>query len=454
MKKPICLLLILSLALFALTASYAQEEPDTDTLRAADVNTDGVINILDLVLVAGFFGETPTEDQTVNPDVNKDGTVNVLDLVLVASHIGKTVRPPVAFVSVDPAVDAEITVNDTITLTFDNPPEDVTVSEGVAKITDNTVTITGPFTPGKLVLTVTWADGSQTLDYTVRQSATLERVDPAVDAEISMNDTITLTFDHPPEDVTVSDGVATITDNTVTITGPFTPGELALTVTWADGSQTLKYTVHRPVAFVSIEPTVESELNVDDTITLTFDNPPKDVTVNEGDATIKGNTVTITGPFTPGTLKLVVAWADGSLEFTYEVAEPDTEAPSITGGTISDGDKGIDSSRALIEIEFSEEVSGTIALQTEAGNDVGWVSKVEGNTATLELVAGKELDPETTYVIAGKVEDAAGNETDISITFDTARAYDGIPIEVTDADFDTVVLASEVPIVVDFYKDG
>ena len=377
MKKLICSLLTLSLALFVLTASYAQEDTDIEILRAADVNADGMINILDLVVIASHFGETSTADQPLNSDVNGDSNVNILDLVLVASHLGKTVRPPVAFVSVDPESDAKITTNDTITLTFD----------------------------------------------------------------------------HPPEDVTVSDGVATVSDDTVTITGPFTPGTLELTITWADGSKTLNYTVRQPVAFVSIEPTIESELTVDGSITLTFDNPPKDVTVSDGVATVSDNTVTIVGPFTPGTLELRITWADGSVAFTYTVAEPDTEAPSITDGTINDGDTDIDSS-ATIEIEFSEEVSGNIALQTEDGDDVGWLGTVEGNKATLELVKGKELDPETTYVVTGKVEDAAGNETDINITFTTASAYDGIPFEVTDATFDTLVLGSKTPIVVDFYKDG
>ena len=298
MKKLICSLLILSLALFVLTASYAQEDVDIDILRAADVNTDGMIDILDLVLVAGFFGETPTEDLTVNPDVNGDGKINILDLVLVANYLGETVRPPVAFVSVEPEIGSELIPDESITLTFDNPPEDVTVSDGVFTITDNTVTITGPFTPGMLALTITWADGSETLNYTVRQPADFVSAEPEIGSELIPDESITLTFDHPPEDVTVSDGVFTITDNTVTITGPFTPGTLALTITWADGSETLNYTVRQPADFVSAEPVVDSEITTNDSITLMFDHPPEDVTVSDGVATITDNTVIIAGPFT------------------------------------------------------------------------------------------------------------------------------------------------------------
>ena len=88
MKKLICLLLISSLVLLVSTVSHAQDT-DPDILRSADVNNDGVINILDLTLVASHFGETPTADQNPNPDVNGDGTVNILDLTLVASHFGK-----------------------------------------------------------------------------------------------------------------------------------------------------------------------------------------------------------------------------------------------------------------------------------------------------------------------------------------------------------------------------
>lgn len=376
MKKLTCLLLMLSLALLASTAGYAQEGTDIETLRAADVNSDGIIDILDLVLIASHFGGTVAEDQTPNPDVNRDGHINILDLVLVAGHFGETVRPPVVFLSAAPEIGSELDTNGTITLTFDKPPEGVTVSTGVA----------------------------------------------------------------------ITQG------NTVNITGPFTPGDLALTITWADGTETLSYAIRPLVAFVDIDPTVNSLLTVDGRIIVTFDNLVQDVTVNTGTAATDGNTVTITGPFTPGELELTITWSDGSLTFTYTVAEPDTEAPSITGGTISDGDTGVDR-RATIEVEFSEEVTGTIALHTETGKDVGWIGTVEGDTATLEFVAGRELNPEIKYVIAGTVEDAAGNETEINILFTTASLTSGVPIEITDANFDTLVLESEVPIVVEFYTD-
>ncbi len=46
-----------------------------------DVNEDGVVNVLDLVLVAADFGvENPS-----NTDINGDGVVNILDLVIVAN---------------------------------------------------------------------------------------------------------------------------------------------------------------------------------------------------------------------------------------------------------------------------------------------------------------------------------------------------------------------------------
>lgn len=55
-----------------------------------DVNNDGVVNILDLVMVANAFGQPVDRHSEQNPDVNRDGTVNVLDLVRIASRMGET----------------------------------------------------------------------------------------------------------------------------------------------------------------------------------------------------------------------------------------------------------------------------------------------------------------------------------------------------------------------------
>ena len=79
--------------------------------------------------------------------------------------------PAVAFVSAIPA-DGEIPADGTITLNFDKTPRDVTVRAsngkiGKTTISTKTVTIIGPFTQGELALTITWADGEQTLNYTV-----------------------------------------------------------------------------------------------------------------------------------------------------------------------------------------------------------------------------------------------------------------------------------------------
>ena len=46
-----------------------------------DVNTDGVVNILDLVKVASRFNQRSDIEKE---DVNKDGSVDIRDLILVA----------------------------------------------------------------------------------------------------------------------------------------------------------------------------------------------------------------------------------------------------------------------------------------------------------------------------------------------------------------------------------
>ena len=52
----------------------------------ADINVDGVVNVLDLVMVAQHIGREKPGNPRI--DVNGDGVVNILDLVVVAQHIG------------------------------------------------------------------------------------------------------------------------------------------------------------------------------------------------------------------------------------------------------------------------------------------------------------------------------------------------------------------------------
>ena len=64
------------------------------TVPKWDVNRDGEVNILDLILVAQDIGKTG--DANLRTDVNGDGTRNIQDIVLVASHLGELSGPAAA----------------------------------------------------------------------------------------------------------------------------------------------------------------------------------------------------------------------------------------------------------------------------------------------------------------------------------------------------------------------
>ena len=56
---------------------------------SVDVNQDGTVNILDVILVAQNLGQKPPSNPRA--DANKDGQVNILDLVFVAEGLGEKV---------------------------------------------------------------------------------------------------------------------------------------------------------------------------------------------------------------------------------------------------------------------------------------------------------------------------------------------------------------------------
>ena len=62
-------------------------------IESADVNDDGNVNVLDLVLIASEFGN---DGQNLAADVNRDGVINILDLILVADMFDGAVAAPSA----------------------------------------------------------------------------------------------------------------------------------------------------------------------------------------------------------------------------------------------------------------------------------------------------------------------------------------------------------------------
>ena len=71
-----------------------------------DVNEDGHVNILDIVLVSQNLGQS--EPDNPRADVNGDGSVNILDIVLISQHLGESSGAPAARTSVNdyPNVDS------------------------------------------------------------------------------------------------------------------------------------------------------------------------------------------------------------------------------------------------------------------------------------------------------------------------------------------------------------
>ncbi len=80
---------------FDVGTEYTVNAPiSRDKTPAYDVNEDGQISILDLILVGQDYGKSPPVN--VRSDVNGDGKVNITDIVLVAGHLGEITGIPAA----------------------------------------------------------------------------------------------------------------------------------------------------------------------------------------------------------------------------------------------------------------------------------------------------------------------------------------------------------------------
>lgn len=144
--------------------------------------------------------------------------------------------PDATSVTASPA-SGNISENGSISLTFDNDPGEVTVSEGTVSGSGTTRTISGPFPVGSLTLTISWTngDGNKTLNYnviaedtTAPEVSTSSLSDGAVDVDpTTVSDSgITVTFDESISShqlKLLKDGVdvgwtVSISVNTITLT--------------------------------------------------------------------------------------------------------------------------------------------------------------------------------------------------------------------------------------------
>ena len=97
---------------FDVDTEYTVNRPISRTASktpAYDVNKDGQISILDLILVGQDFGKSRSTN--ARTDVNKDGKRNISDLILVARHLGEITGIPgapsalaISSMGLDPAV--------------------------------------------------------------------------------------------------------------------------------------------------------------------------------------------------------------------------------------------------------------------------------------------------------------------------------------------------------------
>jgi hypothetical protein len=175
-----------------------------------------------------------------------------------------------------------------------------------------------------------------------------------------------------------------------------------------------------PGVITGVDPAEGSSVPANATISITFDNPVESVETAGAEGSGKSWTV-------PVVASLNVTWTNrdgttGSQTLTYTLVAPDTTAPQITGGTVTNGAKDVEPgplNADKIQITFDEDVTGTAELNFEDNTSAGWQGAVTGMNAELTPVAGKELANSVTYVIVLSVSDAAGNKADFKVEFTT-----------------------------------
>ena len=73
---------------------YDNGNQSIPSFKTADVNRDGTVNIIDLLLVSAHLSNPGFADIDIYPDVNDDGVIDVKDLVAIAAEIDTDAAAP------------------------------------------------------------------------------------------------------------------------------------------------------------------------------------------------------------------------------------------------------------------------------------------------------------------------------------------------------------------------
>ena len=228
-------------------------------------------------------------------------------------------------------------------------------------------------------------------------------------------------------------------DDETPVTPPLEDNEILIIVGGDDeqAQQILVTIVELSAAFESALPPSGSELAINGSITIEFTADPGEVTVNMGRVSGTGNTRLIKPPpigFPVGALSLELTWTNGGdtgHTLHYTAIALDETPPSITQSTPQNGGEDVDPVQVFedgISVTFDEPIIGNLRLMV-GSNDVGWLTYIDGNKATLVPNAGQELSYETEYKVVGTVSDAAGNRSEVRIAFVTTSPPDPPGIE-------------------------
>jgi hypothetical protein len=242
---------------------------------------------------------------------------------------------------------------------------------------------------------------------------------------------LSLTFDNPPQSVTVNGTQATFTENTATWIAP--RGFLfSLDSAFQRDLDNGKLSKEIRRIFEEHGIPVSQSLTCSKDRQWRIYHEDNGSTYEVGKVNDTLNVYNRQGlPFGPVTLTIEWINADGSADrdnISLNVHSLDSEPPRITGGTVKHGDENVRIQLLYAEgitIEFSEPIQLGF-IQMRIGNaPLSWAAKWGKDTVWFYVVAGPEsagfFD---SYIIDIMVKDLAGNELAASIRFSTEPGFE------------------------------